>query len=229
MSEAQQVGEVLPAIGPDRTDVTASPEPSTAVWDLTSLRNLPARLDDATLTSLEVVATSPLPPAEPCDRTTFDRTLRVMDAALPRRHQGEVSGELLAKTYHRMLGHLSREAISFIAEESIATCKWFPTVAECLEISRRFAQPSHPFKAVREMARGLIVREKERRFKDVREAAEAGDLSDEQIAALPDRWKGMLTEEGLLWALRDGTHTRRPLTPEERQPLVAELIAAGLL
>jgi len=210
-----------------------SPAPSTETsseqWTLTSLRSLPARLGDTTIASLEVVASSPLPAHEPCPQLHFDKCLALMNASLPRRQQEGLAGDLFVRTYHRMLGHLTREAISFIAEESIATCKWFPTVAECLEIAKRFTQPPHPFRAVRDMARGLITREKEQRFKDAREKVEAGEMTDAEITALPDRWKGMLTEAGYLWALRDGTHTRRPQNPEERQPRVAELIAAGLL
>jgi uncharacterized protein YdaU (DUF1376 family) len=194
-----------------------------------ALRNLPARLDDATMASLEVVASSPLPKAAPCDRAIFDRTLRVMDAALPRRQQGEVSGELLAKTYHRMLGHLTREAISFVAEEAIATCKWFPTVAECLEIAKRFTQPEHPFKAVRELARSKLNGERNARFHEAMAAIEAGEMSDEQIGTLPDRWKGMFAEMGLIWALTDGSYTRRPDDPDARKARVAELIEAGLM
>jgi hypothetical protein len=152
-----------------------------------------------------------------------------MDAALPRRQQGEVSGELLAKTYHRMLGHLTREAISFVAEEAIATCKWFPTVAECLEIAKRFVQPEHPFKAVRDMARGKLNVERNLRFREAMAAVEADEMSDEQITALPERWRGMFAEMGLVWALRDGTYTRRPQDSDKARERAAELLAAGLL
>lgn len=181
------------------------------------------------MASLELVACSAIPQPDPCPKLHFEKCLALMDVSLPRRQQEGIAGDLFIRTYHRMLGHLTREAINFIAEEAIATCKWFPTVAECFEIAKRFTQPDHPFKAVREMARTRLGREKQARFNETMDAIDAGDLTDEQISALPDRWKGMAAEQGLVWALRDGTYTRRPADQEARKARVAELIDAGLL
>lgn len=181
------------------------------------------------MASLEVVASSPLPRLEPAPREHVDRCLAFMEASLARRQQEGLSGDLFVATYRRMLGHLTKEAISFVTEEAIATCKWFPTVAECLEIAKRFVQPEHPFRAVRDMARGKLNVERNMRFREAMAAVESDEMSDEQITALPERWRGMFAEMGLVWALRDGTYTRRPQDPDKARERAAELLAAGLL
>lgn len=228
MNEARRIGDFLPAT----VGQTGAMEPQrlgTDDWSLERMRTLPARLDDATMMSLEAVASSPLPSPQPCSERHFNQCFAMVDAALPKRSQDDKTGEILVRTYRRMLGHLTREAISFIAEEAIATCKWFPTIAECLEISRRFTQPPHPFRQVRTVAAQLLSREKHERFKEAVKAVEAGKVPDADIADLPERWRGIMAEWGVIWALRDGTFTRRPMDDEERKARAAELLAAGLL
>jgi hypothetical protein len=57
-----------------------------------------------------------------------------MLAALPKRSQDDVSGELLIAAYQRKLGHLSAPQLSFIADKALGECRWFPTIAECLDM-----------------------------------------------------------------------------------------------
>lgn len=62
---------------------------------------------------------------------------------LPKKAGDEISGELLAAGYHRMLGHLSEAEMSALTEMVLERCKWFPTVAECREImaGQSYANP----------------------------------------------------------------------------------------
>lgn len=212
-----------------RTAETVSPRPSIAGWDLPMIRSLPARLDDATMTSLEAVASSPLPPPEPCDERHFNQVLRVMIAALPKRSHDDLGGELLVNTYRRMLGHLPRGAINHVAERATATCQWFPTIAECLEMAKGWIAPPCEHRAVRDFARGRLGRERLARFDEAMAAIDAGEMTGEEIAALPERWRGMAVESGRVWALRDGSYAVRPIDQEERRERAAELIAANLL
>ncbi len=64
----------------------------------------------------------------------FVKCLRLWEAMLPKRQGDEVAGELLARGYHRMLGHLNEAQMSNLTEMVLARCKWFPTVAECKDI-----------------------------------------------------------------------------------------------
>lgn len=113
------------------TGETVLLKPSTDDLDLTTL---PARLDDATLARVEAIARSPLPELPPCDSRHLGQALRMMLAVLPRRHADELSGELFVAAYERQLGGFSNQAITFLCDEAIRTRKWFPTVAECIEI-----------------------------------------------------------------------------------------------
>ena len=64
----------------------------------------------------------------------MSKILRTMLAVLPRRGSDDVSGELFVSAYQHKLGHLPNDAVSYIADKALETCKWFPTIAECLEL-----------------------------------------------------------------------------------------------
>lgn len=60
---------------------------------------------------------------------------------MPKKAADEVSGELLAKGYWRMLGEkLTEKQMSDLTEMVLERCKWFPTVAECREM---MAEPAY--------------------------------------------------------------------------------------
>jgi hypothetical protein len=105
--------------------------PSTDDLDLASL---PDRLDDEMLARVEAISRSPLPALPPCDSRLFAQSLRMMLAVLPRRQADDLSGELFVAAYERQLGHYADDAITYLCDHSIRTCKWFPTVSECLEL-----------------------------------------------------------------------------------------------
>lgn len=115
----------------NQISATALPRPSIDELDLSAL---PDRLDDQTWAMVREIANSPLPPQQTSDETHFSQCLRVMDAALPRRTQGELGGELFYNIYRRQLARFPNEAISYLADVATRTCRWFPTIAECLDI-----------------------------------------------------------------------------------------------
>lgn len=82
------------------------------------------------------IADSRLPELPACDDRHFAKCLRIMLAVLPKQNTDELGGELFVEAYSRQLGHYPNEAISFLADRATATCRWFPTIAECLEILR---------------------------------------------------------------------------------------------
>lgn len=109
----------------------ASPPLLTDDLDLSSL---PANLDDTTLERVEALARSPLPHMIPADERHLVQCLRVMLAVLPRQSADELTGELFVAAYQRMLGKYPNDAISYLADHAMRNCRWFPTIAECLEI-----------------------------------------------------------------------------------------------
>jgi len=114
---------------PDRK--TALPMLSTGELDLWSL---PERLDDTALAAVEAVAKEPLPSLPSCAETHLAKCLRIMLAVLPKQNTDELGGELFVEAYKRQIGHYPNEAISYLADRATACCRWFPTIAECLEI-----------------------------------------------------------------------------------------------
>jgi hypothetical protein len=58
----------------------------------------------------------------------------MMVAVLPRQAVDDLGGELFVEAYRRQLGEYPTDAISYLADEAMRRCKWFPTIAECHEI-----------------------------------------------------------------------------------------------
>lgn len=111
------------------------------------------------------LARAPLPPLPTCDEAHFLKCMRTMLAVLPKRATDELSGELLTNTYRRMLGDRTQAEISFLTEQVIARCKWFPTVAECREILDEWVRNDAAAKA-KNMALIRMKREEEARNMD---------------------------------------------------------------
>lgn len=57
-----------------------------------------------------------------------------MSAVLPKQSKDELDGKLFVAAYRRILQEYSRDAISYLTEEAMRNCRWFPTIAECLQI-----------------------------------------------------------------------------------------------
>lgn len=141
--------------------------PSTDDLDLTTL---PGRLSDSMMARVEAIARSPLPPLPPCDSRHFGQSLRMMLAVLPRRSADDLTGELFVAAYERQLSEYPAPAISFLCDEAIRTRKWFPTVAECIEILgewRRYDAET------RRRSDAWMAWGRERRLRNEREQADA--------------------------------------------------------
>lgn len=110
---------------------TVPPQP---LIDSLDLVNLPGRLDDETLSRVQAIADAPLPPLNPVGERHLKQCLRVMMAVLPKRATDEVTGELFVAAYVKKLGGYCDAQISYLADKAMERCKWFPTIAECMEI-----------------------------------------------------------------------------------------------
>jgi hypothetical protein len=58
----------------------------------------------------------------------------MMLAVLPRQNSDEITGELFVEAYTRQLGNWPQSAISYLVDQATRQCRWFPTIAECLDI-----------------------------------------------------------------------------------------------
>jgi hypothetical protein len=200
---AAPIGAGVHALLANVTIETASIAPST------DGSRLVMRLDDQALSTMTELANSPLPALPRCDDDHFDKSLRAM-SILPRRADDEVKGELRAHLYRRMIGHFPREAISFLAEQSLATLDWFPSPKQCLEILARWARNDEPVQ--RQAAAIRLVRaERQARFDDIMLALELRQLDQAAIDALPVKIRSIAAERGFLRLHDDGVYRARPV------------------
>ncbi len=127
-----------------------------------------------------------------------------MAAVLPKRNMDDATGSTMLAVYHRMIGHMPRQAIAYLAERAILTCKWFPTVAECHEILVGWNAPPDR----RHRARKDIADEMQARLDRDMDALRAGTATQSQVNAWPERWRQIAITRGYL----DANGTLRTFT-----------------
>jgi hypothetical protein len=180
------------------TGETALPRLSTDSLDLTAL---PERLDDRTLAAVKEIAAAPVPCLPSCDPTTLNQTLRMMLSALPRRHSDDISGELFVAAYQRKLGNLPKPQIDYLCDRALERCRWFPTIAECLEIVAEWRRRDE-YTRRRAEAAEMAMREEMRRKADARKAKQAS-LTQQGVDNLCPELRAMGLKCGAL-VERDG-------------------------
>lgn len=115
------------------------------------------------LDRVTAIAEASLPALPPCDDRHFAKCLRIMLAVLPKQNTDEIGGELFVEAYRRQLGHLPNDAISHLADQATRECRWFPTIAECLELVRSWRRSDQAAQRLMQ-ARSLVSREKSARY-----------------------------------------------------------------
>lgn len=166
------------------------------------------RLDDDQMRALAVIAHAPLPALVPVAEKHMNQSLAVLDAALPRRSADDVSGKLMIAAYRRKLGHLPREQIDFMCNAILERCRWFPTIAECLEIAGEWQRAD-----AREKARAinLVQREQQARMEEAhRRLKWADDITQAEVDGWPESWKRIAAAQGLLHRDPDRLYQIRP-------------------
>jgi hypothetical protein len=138
-----------------------------------------------------------------------------LQACLPSQNRSDVSLEAQAEAYGRMLGGYPAEAIRYLETQALARCKWFPTIAECLEILRGFTV-RNPLAAKRSDVLRRISAEHTTRFDEAMFRLIADDeVPQDWIDALPETWKQMAETRSLLRLEDDGRYTLRQSAARE--------------
>lgn len=216
MTDATQISQHLPALpGARETD---SPAPSigsmlaspSAAADF--LAALPARVGDGLLAQVDAIASAPLPALPPCPPDHFAKFLRAI-AILPRKGDDDDTGEHRAKLYARTLGHMPADAIGYLTRRVLETCRWFPSIAECLDIAKGWKRDDEAVD-VKSAAWRVAENERAARLEDLaarlRAAVEGkGRFAQAEIDAMPDRLKHRLSDMMLLWRLPSGRYSLR--------------------
>jgi hypothetical protein len=199
----QTIGNLAAAVvNPDRATGSSTPA-LTQPW----VGTMEATLSDDRMAELAMIARQPTCALQPIEPERFAKTMHSMAAVLPKRNVDDLTGSAMLKVYHRMLGHMPRAAIAFLAEHAIATCKWFPTIAECNEILANWKRPADP----RQGAREQIAEEMQARLDRDIAALKAGHVTQADVDAWPPRWRqigitqGYLDADGTLRFSKEGT------------------------
>lgn len=209
MTEARPIGAIaaLPRPETAATSVTASPALSIAELLKLNTANVPERLTDPMLAKLERLANISLPPLTPIGGADFAKCMRLLQASLPRRASEDVAGELMVAAYQRMLGHMPREQVEFLTARALATCKWFPAIAECIDLAKGWTRPEADKRA---WCRARASRERQQRLDDMRGALRRGEVAQADIDVLPRRLCEILEAESWLRVNEDGSYRLLP-------------------
>jgi hypothetical protein len=207
--QVRTLGQCLPAFGPNEITETDFSARSTVSLDLNRLRNLPARLDDETMGDLQAILACAEPPAEHCDAKVLSQVMRSL-SILPRKADDEVTGDLRVALYRRMLGPYPTPVISFLCEEVLRRCRWFPSIAECIEIIADFPGGATDLAKAKQIAAARIRFETQARFEEAMAKLKARVMPQRDIDALPPFWRKAGETSGFLKVDPDGRYVARP-------------------
>lgn len=138
-----------------------------------------------------------------------------MLAALPKRSHDDVSGELLIAAYQRKLGNLSAAQLSYIADKALGECKWFPTIAECLDMLESYRRHDEMVKrqvlAIRIANRERNADKQDQRAWDI---ARSHAIRQSDVDAMTDQIKRIGLACGALVKGDDGIIRPHRIAPE---------------
>ena len=169
---------------------------------------LPERLDDTMLARVEAYAAAPLPSLPRTDDQHMLQFLRVL-STMPRQQADDVTAELRVEMMMRLLGHLPRVTLDWMAEEALRRFTFHPSVKELLDLAKEWTRGDDSIRA-RSRAEFLARRERQARLDDARRALRLGNLDQDAIDALDERIKRICEGEGLLWRCDCGSYVARP-------------------
>lgn len=190
----------------------------------TSARSL-AATDRPTLDQCREIVAAGVPPLLAPNPEYLAKCLRTLLAALPRRASDELSGELLVSAYRRKLGDMPDAQITFMTDQALERCEWFPTIAECLRIAGEWQRSD---RAMRQYlnAESRLRWSAQERYEALMADIAARRLTQPQIDALPDRIKQAAFTYGHLH-IENGKWGYRPYPPARQIEESAEFPIAG--
>ena len=171
------------------------------------LQSLPERLTDDQLTNLLAIVREPLKAPEACSPQHFAQCIKFMVAVLPKQAKDEIDGKLFVAAYQRMLGGYPKDAISYLAEHSMAQCRWFPTIAECIDILQKWQRDDDDTR-YRNKVLQIVRREQNARREDAekeRRKSTMRPITMAEISTMSESLISLGIEIGALKKLEDGT------------------------
>jgi hypothetical protein len=129
-----------------------------------------------------------------------------MDAVLPKQSKDMVSGKLFVMGYQRVLQGYPKDAIAYLAEQSMRRCRWFPTIAECIDIIDEWRRDDADVRQ-RQKAQQIANRERKRRqeIESMAKRQPLPEITPEQIEEMSPNMIEIGIKCGALMRLDDGT------------------------
>lgn len=171
------------------------------------LANLPARLDDAILAKVEEYARSTPPALARTDRDHILQFIKLM-SDMPRKDADQDTGEVKKENIVFHLERLPRACLNWMRGEVHIRFTFFPSIKELLDLAKEWRRNDDAVLA-RSKAAVMVRRERETRMDEARYALRHGRMLQEEIDALPERWKQIFEAESLLRLHDDGGYTLR--------------------
>jgi hypothetical protein len=139
----------------------------------------------------------------PASKPELVRHLDFMNATLPSKNTDDETGKMRASVYFSILSGYTNEALAFMARRACTTLDWFPTPKQCLEILADYRAP------VSEQANAILTCQQ---FTQDAFDTWLANVSDGQpIGDVPDQWKRIAAERGVLRLMQDGGYVIRSL------------------
>ena len=130
---------------------------------------------------------------------------------LPKRRMSTEEAEAMLGLYQRHLGNMSGQQLTYMVDEAIKRHKFYPTVAELLEIAAEWQRDDEATRT-RVAAEIALRRDARARLDDARARLRrtcwgvADQVTDDELQGWPEGWLRIFEAEGFLRRREDGSH-----------------------
>ena len=199
---AQQIGRILPLAKPDEARTVSCPRSEKSLIE--SLMSLDLSLPEA-FQLRDLALAEPRDREQPASPEQIARHLQFIAATLPSRNVDDETGKQRFAVYVRMLSGYGNDALAFMSQEVLRDHDWFPTPRQCLAALSRYT----PSPSLRERALDHASALIHAKFEDWRDALLDGPVRQAATDEVPDKWRRIAFEQGLLRFDAEAGYTQR--------------------
>jgi len=139
----------------------------------------------------------------PATRAELNRHIEFMNATLPSKNADVETGKMRLAVYFSILSGYTNEALAFMSRTACTTLDWFPTPKQCLEILAQYRAP------ISEQADAILICQQF--TQDAFDTWLCNVADGQPIGDVPDQWKRIAVERGVLRRMEDGSFVIRSL------------------
>ena len=136
---------------------------------------------------------------------------------LPRRNDDDLTGEVRLRIYQSCLTFVAREQLDWMVQQTVMTCKWFPTIKELIDLADKWVRDDRPAK-VKRTAQTLYRRELQIRDRDKwKNRAEVKPLTQADVDGWAPPFRDSLISMGLRCGAVIEVDGKILISPEEQE------------